>query len=118
MLGRGAGERGGLAQRGQLVAVALEVAHGLRAGGDMRLTQEATLFGSMSFEWRNYHGPDPLFLTTRKDTQADLSVGIVYVPIRKWTITPSLSYTRNRSNIIISDYDRVVFSVSVRRDFN
>lgn len=92
--------------------------YGLRAGGEMRLTQEATLFGSMNFEWRNYHGPDPLFLTTRKDTQADLSMGIGYVPIREWTITTSLSYTRNRSNIVINDYNRAMFSVSVRRDFD
>lgn len=92
--------------------------YGLRAGGEMKINQESTLFGVVSVEWRDYKGADPLFLSTRKDTQTDLRAGVDYVPAKKWTITPSLSYTRNRSNIIINDYNRVVFSVNVRRDFN
>ncbi|HET7833450.1 MAG TPA: tetratricopeptide repeat protein [Gallionella sp.] len=92
--------------------------YGLRAGGEMKINPKATLFGSVSAEWRRYNGPDPLFLVTRKDTQADLVMGIGYVPVKKWTITPSLSLTRNRSNVVISDYNRAIFSVSVRRDFN
>ncbi len=92
--------------------------YGLRAGGEVKINPKATLFGSASVEWRHYNGPDPLFVVTRKDTQADIVVGIGYVPVKKWTITPSLSFTRNRSNVVISDYNRAIFSVSVRRDFN
>lgn len=92
--------------------------YGLRAGGEMKINPKSTLFGSVNIEWRDYRGQDPLFLVTRKDTQADLSVGLGYVPAKKWTITPSVSYTRNRSNVTISDYTRAVYSVGVRRDFN
>ena len=92
--------------------------YGLRAGGEMKINPKSTLFGSVNIEWRDYNGQDPLFLVTRKDTQADLSLGVGYVPVKRWKITPSLSYTRNRSNVVISDYTRAVYSIAVRRDFN
>jgi hypothetical protein len=92
--------------------------YGLRAGGEMRVSSAWTLFGSLSMEKRDYGGPDPLFLVNRGDTQADLRLGLSYVPLQQWTVTPSLSYTRNNSNIVVSDYDRTVITVSVRRDFN
>ena len=92
--------------------------YGLRAGGEMKINPQATLFGSVSVEQRNYGGQDPLFLVGRKDTQTDLRVGVGYVPAQQWTITPSLNLTRNYSNVIISDYNRMVFSIDLRRDFN
>lgn len=92
--------------------------YGLRAGGEMKINPKSTLFGSLSVESRKYGGQDPLFLVTRKDTQSDLRVGLSYIPVQQWTITPSLSYTRNSSNIVISDYNRAVCSITVRRDFN
>jgi tetratricopeptide (TPR) repeat protein len=92
--------------------------YGLRVGGEMKINPQSTLFGSLSVEARNYGGQDPLFLVSRKDTQSDLRVGLGYVPAKKWMITPSLGYTRNSSNVIISDYTRTVYSVTVRRDFN
>ncbi|HET7833448.1 MAG TPA: tetratricopeptide repeat protein [Gallionella sp.] len=92
--------------------------YGLRAGGELKLAPQATLFGSASIEWRDYHGQDPLFQVTRKDTQAVLTAGVGYVPAKNWTITPSISLTRNRSNIVIDDYNRAVFGVTVRRDLD
>ena len=84
----------------------------------MKLSPKTTLFGSASVESRNYGGPDPLFLVTRKDTQSDLKVGINYVFASQWTVTPQVGYTSNRSNIVINQYDRTVLSVNLRRDFN
>lgn len=92
--------------------------YGLRAGGEMKINPKTTLFGSASVEFRQYGGQDPLFLVTRKDTQTDLRVGVGYVPAKQWTLSPSFSFTRNSSNIVIDDYRRMVFSVDLRRDFN
>lgn len=92
--------------------------YGLRTGGEMKINPMSTLFGSLSVESRNYGGQDPLFLVSRKDTQSDLRVGLSYIPVQRWTITPSVSYTRNSSNVLISDYIRTVYSATVRRDFN
>lgn len=91
---------------------------GARAGGEMSINPEMKLFGSASLESRDYGGQEPLFLVSRRDTQTNLRVGLGYVPAPGWTITPSLGYTRNDSNIVINDYDRTVLSVSLRRDFN
>lgn len=91
--------------------------YGVRAGGEMKLTPTWTLFGSASAEERSYGGQDPLFLVGRRDSQLDLRVGASYSPAKNWSITPQLSYTQNDSNVAINDYDRTVFSISVRRDF-
>lgn len=92
--------------------------YGGRIGGEIKLASAYTLLASLSLESRIYGGEDPLFLVKRSDTQADLKVGISYVPAQKWTISPSVSYTSNDSNIIINKYERTLFSVTVRRDFN
>lgn len=92
--------------------------YGVRVGGEMKYNPQTTLFASASLEERSYGGQDPLFLVGRKDTQTDLRVGVSYIPAQHWTITPQLSYTRNDSNIIINEYDRTVFSITLRRDFN
>ena len=92
--------------------------YGLRAGGEMKINPKTTLFGSASVELRRYGGQDPLFNVGRRDTQSDLRVGVGYVPAQQWTLTPSLSLTRNSSNIAIDDYSRTIFSIDLRRDFN
>lgn len=91
---------------------------GARAGGEMKINPKTRLFGSASLESRNYGGQEPLFLVGRKDMQTDLRVGLGYIPAPSWTVSPQLSYTRNGSNIVINDYDRTAFSISLRRDFN
>lgn len=92
--------------------------YGVRAGGEMKINPKTRLFGSASLESRNYGGQEPLFLVGRKDAQTDLRVGLGYIPAPSWMVTPQLSYTRNSSNIVINDYDRTAFSISLRRDFN
>ena len=92
--------------------------YGVRAGGEVKLGSQTTLMTSLSGERRSYGGDDPLFLIKRKDTQVDLRVAVSYVPAQKWTITPSLNYTTNDSNIIINKYDRTLLSITLRRDFN
>ncbi len=90
---------------------------GIRAGGQLNLNSNLQLFANAAFERRRYGGPDPFFLSTRRDTQFDLRVGLKYEPYRYWSIVPSLSYTDNDSNISLYDYRRTMLSVSVRRDF-
>ena len=74
-------------------------------------------FASLGYEYRRYNGTDPFFLTTRRDQQVDLILGLNYEVAPQWIVRPQFGYTRNFSNIDITDYDRIVTSVSVRRDF-
>ena len=91
---------------------------GLRTGGEWSIYAQTKLFGSVSVESRRYGGVDDIFWVTRKDTQADLKVGVNYVMDKVWTLSPQISYTRNKSNIVIDDYKRSMISLGLRRDFN
>jgi len=90
---------------------------GVRFGGQIRPSSSTTWFTNVSYEHRRYGGDDPLFLEQRRDQQWDLRLGMNYEPYRFWSVSPQLSYTRNRSNIAIYDYSRAMLSVAVRRDF-
>ena len=96
--------------------------YGLRIGGEMKVSAQTTLLASVSAENRKYGGPDPflypLFLVVREDKQTDLGLSLSHTLGQQWTITSSLNYTRNNSNIVITDYARTAFSIGVRRNFN
>lgn len=90
---------------------------GFRTGAQKTLSDALALFGSVSYEDRKYGGADPLFLVTRHDKQWNLNVGLNWVPAKLWRVTPQLTLTSVKSNVAISDYNRSLFSVTVRRDF-
>lgn len=90
---------------------------GLRAGIQKTLSDTLALFGSLAYEDRKYGGVDPLFLVTRNDKQWNLNLGLNWVPAKLWRVTPQLALTSVKSNVAISDYNRSLFSVTVRRDF-
>lgn len=92
--------------------------YGVRAGGEMKINEQFTAISSASVESRNHDSEDNLFFIKRNDTQADLKIGINYMPAKQWTVGTLLAYTNSSSNIIINEYDRTQFSISVRRDFN
>jgi outer membrane protein len=90
---------------------------GIRLGAQKSVADTLALFASLGFENRNYGGPDPLFLVTRRDRQVNLNVGFNWVPASYWRITPQLSLTSVKSNIATSDFNKGLLSVTVRRDF-
>lgn len=92
--------------------------YGGRLGGEMKLSPVYTLLASASMEMRMHSGSDTLFLVKRNDTQYDLKASVNYLPSKEWTISPAITYTNNDSNIIINKFDRTVYSISARRDFN
>jgi tetratricopeptide (TPR) repeat protein len=91
---------------------------GLRFGGQLALAQSLTLGGSGSYERRDYRGQEPGFLVDRSDQQTDLSLSLSYVPAPFWTIKPEISHTINRSNVVLYDFSRTQYFVTVRREFN
>jgi hypothetical protein len=90
---------------------------GVRAGGQVVLTPKLIAFTNFSVEQRRYRGDDPLFFNARRDMQWDIRVGANYVVGRNWLLTPAVSYTDNRSSIIIYDYSRWVVGATLRYDF-
>ncbi len=96
--------------------------YGLRIGGEIKLGAHSTVLASASAESRKFGGPDPLlyalFLAERKDTQADVGLGISHALGKFWTINSNLNYTNNKSSIVLFEYDRTAFSIGLRRNFN
>ncbi len=90
---------------------------GLRAGVQMPLTAQWSLYGSAALENRRYGGLDPLFFITRRDTQLDLSVGAAWKISQNWSIKPQLNLNRSNSNIIVNDSSKTSASLIARREF-
>ncbi|MBC7610735.1 MAG: DUF560 domain-containing protein [Polaromonas sp.] len=91
--------------------------YGLRIGSQKSMREELSVFGSLSYEDREYGGADPLFLVTRQDQQLNFNMGLNWVPGKFWRVTPQLSLTSVKSNVAVSDFNKSVLSVTVRRDF-
>lgn len=90
--------------------------YGGRAGGSLAVFPRTRMFASVSFEQRDYHGDDPIFLRTRDDTQFTVTGGFEIKLANQWFLRPNVNYISNDSNIPINDYDRVIagFDVSLR----
>lgn len=91
--------------------------YGARAGVQHEFHRDAKLFVNLGYEHRRYGAEDTFFLTTRKDNQWNLGVGVAWTPAKNWLVTPQFQYTRSDSNIALNDYKREMVSVTVRRDF-
>lgn len=92
--------------------------YGVRIGAQMQLFERTQGFLSVSAEFRDYDGPEPFFLRTRDDNRYEVKAGGAWRPTGEWSVSPQVSYIENDSNVVIYDYDRVVFALTVRREFN
>lgn len=90
---------------------------GARFGGQTRINDRTYLFGNVAAEWRKYQGTDPFFLVAREDKQYSAGVGVNYLLANEWRLSPQATYLLNDSNLSISDYDRWLVFVSLRRDW-
>lgn len=90
---------------------------GLRAGVQWAISAQWAAFTHVQYERRSYGAADPFFAVLRKDRQAQWALGLSWLPAPGWRVTPQWAQTRNASNVPITDYDRRVFSVAVRREF-
>ncbi len=91
---------------------------GLRAGGNLELVPHLTAYASGSLEERDYDGADPSFLRKRDDSFIKLALGLDYRPWKKWHVIPEFRYIRNNSNIPVTDFDRYIYTVTLRRNFD
>lgn len=90
---------------------------GLRLGGQLRLGGGWSVFGNVSHEDRRYGGTEPLFFVARKDEQSDLTLGVSYLLRAATTAIAQVSQTRNKSNIVLNDFDRTAVNLLIRQNF-
>jgi len=90
---------------------------GARIGAQRFLSEKFSVFANASGEGRWYGGPDPSFLIHREDEQYSAAGGIHFVPWKNLRLTLQGSYTDNRSNIPINEFDRWLVSLTGRYEF-
>lgn len=91
--------------------------YGVRGGGSLRLDDRQTLFTTLTYQKSDYDEDDPSFLRKRDDDFVDVQVGYRFQYDENWSISPTVTYSNNDSNIVINDYDRFAVMVTVRNDF-
>lgn len=102
---------------------AFSVAHlghkpvGIRGGVQFSLRSDLSLNLFASYETRRYGGREPLYSITRKDGQTDLRAALAWKLADDLTLNPQISYTDSRSNIALFKFERILTSVSLRKDF-
>ncbi|MCB6183458.1 tetratricopeptide repeat protein [Leeia sp. TBRC 13508] len=90
---------------------------GYQLGGLWQLNEKTAAYLTLAYEWRKYLATHPQYLSTRKDGQWDIRLGMNYLLAPHLTITPQLSWTKNRSNQAISQYKQTRFDLTVKYDF-
>ena len=90
---------------------------GVRVGAQLSFGRGWGVFASAAYEERDYGGPEPVFLETRRDRQTDLGIGVSYLLRAHTTVIAQVAYTDNRSTIPISQFDRTVAGISMRFTF-
>ena len=90
--------------------------YGVRLGAEQFLSEKYSVYANGNAEHRRYHGEDPFFLETRRDNFYTAAVGVNFVPIKHFRITPEVSYTKNQSDIPIFGFDRWIGQVLFRQD--
>lgn len=99
------------------VNIAANDVMGFRVGAQHTLDDRWMLYGALAHETREYKAIDPAFLTVRDDTLTSLNIGASYMFAKQWLLVPSVTLTRNDSNINLNDYRRGVAQFAVRRTF-
>jgi outer membrane protein len=91
--------------------------YGVRVGGQYGLTSNLTVFAAIGLMAADYHRFQAIHQKIRDDKRYDLSLGMSYSLWADWLLRPNVSLTRQTSNIGLYEFDRMEFSVTLRRDW-
>lgn len=90
---------------------------GGRFGGEVSFHNRARAFAAFGYQGSWYDSPTPGFLEDREDDYYSVNAGVRYAINRLITVRPEVRYSRNNSNVIVTDYDRWEALVTFRSDF-
>ncbi len=90
---------------------------GVAASGTYELQPKLSGYVNAMLESRYYGGTDPFFLVDRDDTHYRAGGGLIWGFAKSWSLLPAVSYTRNDSNVDLNEYDRLIVSMTLRRNF-
>lgn len=90
---------------------------GLRLGLEQRLAPGVAGFAEWQYEGRRYGGTEPFFDRARRDHQNDVSAGLRWTFEPLWQLLAQARHVRSASNVVLYDYSRQVFQLTVHRSF-
>lgn len=90
---------------------------GTRVGASYQLSERQTMFSTFTYQRSVYEGTDPVFLVGRRDNFFELNFGYRFQFDKRLSLSPTLIYNDNDSNIVTNDYDRFELMVTARFDF-
>lgn len=90
-----------------------------RIYGQLSINAGADVYASMGLMYR---GDRSAFARSTNvshgsDHIVDATLGVNWRPAQNWTVRPQVTYTENRSNVALSEYNRTEFTVAVRYDY-
>lgn len=89
----------------------------IRLGLFHQLRADLLAFGSLSMQSDRYERQNLLFQTYRRDSVADLSLGLEWRVAPDWILRPQFQTMRSDSNIVAHNYRRRDIAVTLRRNF-
>ncbi|MGQ0657510.1 MAG: tetratricopeptide repeat protein [Chromatiales bacterium] len=102
---------------------------GGRVGGEYSLSNRARAYASFNYQGSWYDSATPGFaplgadlndcdaVDCREDDYYSVDGGLRYAITRHISVRPEVRYTRNNSNVVLTDYDRWEALVTFRSDF-
>ena len=90
---------------------------GLRASLDVPVWPRLRAGLSGAFLQVDYDRQNPTFLVERRDRRADVEVSLQYLVADALTAKLGATWTQQRSNIAINEFDRTEVWITVRREF-
>jgi hypothetical protein len=90
---------------------------GLRLSGQWQIRDRLNAFVYGGVMHGKYDRMNTAFLVFRDDRQTDLSIGLNYDYAQNWSLRPQLGLIRNRSNIVVEDFEQADLSLTLRRNF-
>lgn len=74
-------------------------------------------FLSLQYSRFNYAATHPIFQEERRDTQALSQIGVIWLPVRGVSVSPTLEHSQNDSNISAYNYNRTQARVGLSYSF-
>lgn len=89
----------------------------LRAGATITPAPAWGVSAGVAYTRSDFKAPDTLFAVARKDDYVGLDASVSYRWDKQWSLKGEMLYSDNRSNLSLYRYDRNVFTVKARYEF-
>ena len=91
--------------------------YGIAVSDQMLVFPEHLAYVRASYQENKHQARDPIFVVERRNDLFSLSLGWIWQPVRRLSVTADYTFTDNESNIALYTYDRRRFQAGVSLQF-